>query len=362
MATKRKNGFRFKRFIILVLAIFTFVLTEFAARNQHTTETIYSQTIYPFIATALSTISNLFPFSLDDIFYLFLILGAVILLLFLAFRKISFKKTVRIFLNVFAAVYLLFYLMWGFNYYRENINVRLQIAEQKPDSKVLLQQLEQLIAETNQSYCKYNSFNKQTVDSLVELSYKKLAPALKIRYPGGFRKDKAITFSRFFASAGISGYFGPFFNEVHVNKKILPIEYPFVLAHEKAHQLGVTSEAEANFYGWLVCALSNSKQLQYSANLYVLKFFLYQSFQLENYKETVAKLNPNVKADFRRIQKHWNELQNEKINKAASKVNDTYLKTNKVEKGIDDYYGVVKFVIDFRLDSAFQRKYKLTVK
>ncbi|MBT6004138.1 MAG: hypothetical protein HOG79_00345, partial [Prolixibacteraceae bacterium] len=45
--------------------------------------------------------------------------------------------------------------------------------------------------------------------------------------------------------------------------------------------------------------------------------------------------------------------------KVASKVNDTYLKTNKIEKGIEDYYGVVKHVMDISQDSVFQRKWDL---
>jgi DNA-binding transcriptional MerR regulator len=195
----------------------------------------------------------------------------------------------------------------------------------------------------------------------VEKSYKNLAPALKINYPGGKRKAKEITFSSFFAKAGISGYYGPFFNEVHINNTILPEEYPFVLAHEKAHQFGITSEAEANFYAWLACFGSSSKQLQYSANLQILRFFLYHGYSLKNYREIVSMLDENVKSDFRRIQEHWEQLRNEKVDKIANKVNDTYLKTNKIEKGIEDYTGVVKFVMDFSQDSVFQEKWNLNL-
>ncbi len=359
MREKSKYQFRFKWLVIPVFAVVTFAMSEIAAQNPQATETIYSQCNYPVLASVLSSVSNIFSFSLDDIFYLILIAGAFVLIALLILRKITIKKTGKILLNVLAATYILFYLFWGFNYFREDLNKRLNLTAQKPDTGEFTKQLERLIESTNRSYCKFDDFDKNTIDSLVELSYKQLAPVLKINYPAGKRNDKKITFSRFFASAGISGYYGPFFNEVHVNKKLLPIEYPFVLAHEKAHQLGVTSEAEANFYGWLVCSQSNSKQLQYSANIYVLKFFLYQGYQLKTYPDIVKKLDKNVKADFKRIQKHWDKLRNEKVNKIASKVNDTYLKTNKVEKGIEDYFGVVKFVIDFQTDSVFQKKYGL---
>ncbi|MBN1820828.1 MAG: DUF3810 family protein, partial [Prolixibacteraceae bacterium] len=169
--------------------------------------------------------------------------------------------------------------------------------------------------------------------------------------PMGKRRAKKITFSRFFASASISGYYGPFFNEVHVNKFLLPAEYPVILAHEKAHQFGITSEAEANFYAWLICSQSNSEELKYSAELYILRYFFSQGRNLENYRDFVGLLDLWVKDDLIKIENHWMELRNEKVDKAAGKINNAYLKSNNVEKGIQDYTGVVKFIIDFKNDS-----------
>ncbi len=355
-----KNTFQ-KWTIIPIIAIFTFGVTEIASRNPQFVETHYSQKIYPIIATFFSSISNILPFSLDDIFYILLIIATILLIILLLFRKISFKKTEKIVLNILATVYVLFYILWGFNYFRKDLNERLGLVEQKPDTEKFIIQLENLIENTNNSFCLFEKFNKTEIDFLIEESYKKCSPVLKINYPAGNRTDKKITFSRFFAKAGISGYYGPFFNEVHVNEKVLPVEYPFVLAHEKAHQLGITSEAEANFYAWLVCTRSNSKQLQYSANLLVLTFFLYQGYELKEYPKIVSKLNENVIKDFQHIRENWMNLRNEKINKVATRVNDTYLKSNKVEQGIEDYKGVVKFVMDFSQDSVFQRKYNLMV-
>lgn len=341
------------------MALAVFCLTEYFAQNPNISETVYSQKIYPKIATVFSFVSNIFPFSLDDLFYLFLIVIAILLILFLIFKKIALKNAGKIIVNALATIYILFYVLWGFNYYRENLNERLELAEQKPNAAVFIQQFEILIENTNNSFCSFKTFDKKEIDLLIEKSYKNLATTLKIDYPSGKRKDKKITFSRFFAEAGISGYYGPFFNEVHVNTKVLPIEYPFVLAHEKAHQFGITSEAEANFYAWLICTKSNSKQLQYSANLNILRFFLNQGYQLEKYPEIISKLDKKAKTDIRAISENWERLRNEKVDKVATKINDTYLKTNKIEKGIEDYKGVVKFVMDFSLDSAFQKKWNL---
>ncbi len=337
----KKNNFL--RWLIFPLAALLFFgLTELASRFPQLTDRWYSQGIYPFFARILSALSSKVPFSLDDLFYVLLIVGFVTAVILLIFRKISFKRTLLLLFNVVAVSYILFYLFWGLNYYRTGLNERLGLTAQKPDSTEFIDELKKIIDATSRSVCSFEDFNKAEIDSLVEDSYKKLASVLKIDYPMGSRKAKEITFS-----------------EVHVNSNNLSIEYPFVLAHEKAHQFGVTGESEANFYAWLVCTQSSSKQLRYSANLYILRFFLYEGYQLEEYPKVIALLDEKVKADFVKIRENWEKLRNEKVDKAASKVNDTYLKSNKVKKGIDDYNAVVKHVMDYSNDKAFRKKWDL---
>jgi vacuolar-type H+-ATPase subunit E/Vma4 len=345
--------------VLPIVAVLTFGLTQIAYRFPAITEKWYSQILYSVIARIISPVSGIIPFSLDDLFYILLIFMFLILIILLIFRKITMVRTGKIVFNVLAATYILFYVLWGFNYFREDLYSRLKLVKHEPNTKAFVAQLKNLVESTNKSWCTFENWNKKEVDLNIEKSYKSLASALKIKYPAGKRKAKTITISRFFAQAGISGYYGPFFNEIHVNSYILPVEYPFILAHEKAHQFGITNEAEANFYAWLVCTNSKSKQLQYSANLHVLQYFLYQGYQIDEYPEIIAKLDKRVKKDLEKIRENWMSLRNEKIDAAASKVNDFYLKTNKIKEGVKEYSGVVKFVMDYSYDSDFQKKYNL---
>lgn len=352
--------FRLQIWMIMpVLALFTFVLTKLAFRFPAVTEKWYSQKLYPLIAKIISRISGIFPFSLDDLFYFSLILTLITILIFIILRKITLIKSGKIILNGLAVFYVLFYVLWGFNYFREDLYQRLNLSKHDPDNKAFVKQLKKIVEDTNKSWCTFEKWDKEEVSFQIEKSYQKLAPVLKISYPAGKRRAKPITVSRFFAQAGISGYYGPFFNEVHVNSHILPLEYPFILAHEKAHQFGITSESEANFYAWLVCTQSKSKQLQYSANLHVLQYFLYQGYKLDEYDAIIARLDKRVKKDLQNIREHWMSMRNEKIDEAASKVNDFYLKTNKIKEGVIEYSGVVKFVMDYSNDSEFREKLNL---
>lgn len=353
---KLKAIFFGKQALAFWLALLTFGLTELFSRYPQFTELVYSQTLFPVVASVLSFFSKWVSFSIDDAFYAVLVIFLLIIIGLTIFRKMRFGKFLLLVFQTLAICYTLFYWFWGFNYYRNSVNERLEISRARPDSVQFVRVLETLITETNKSYCSFDSISKPEIAREVEASYRKLAPFLKLKYPQGVRVAKPITLSSFFAKASIAGYYGPFFSEVHLNDSLLMIEYPQVLVHESAHQFGVTSEAEANFYSWLVCAKSDSKHLRYSGNINTLTYFLSQAKRLHSFPDLVHKIDKPVIADIRKIQQHWEQMRNEKIDKVAGKVNDVYLKTNKVKRGIEDYYGVVQFVMDFKTDSLAMKK------
>ena len=338
-----------KKLLPVWLAILTFILTELTASNPNITERIYSNSLYPIVAKVLSRVSNFFPFSLDDVFYIGLIVFIISLTALLIFRKVKTAGFFRLLINTVAIVYISFYWLWGLNYFRVEINERLDIPEQQPSTESFTYALDHLINSVNEYRTDTFNISYEEINILVEKSYKEQSEFLKIDYPQGVRNPKAITFSRFFAKAAISGYYGPFFNEVHINSYLLPVEYPWTLAHEKAHQFGVTSEAEANFYAWYICNSSTTKQVKYAANLNALFYFLYEAKKMKGYNSTLSKINKGVISDMKQIINHWQNLRNAQVEKAASKANDTYLKTNKIEKGVDDYDGVVKYITEYLL-------------
>nr|WP_319401131.1 DUF3810 domain-containing protein [uncultured Carboxylicivirga sp.] len=334
--------------IILLMALLTFILTELAATSPQLTNRIYSTGIYPYTASALSFVSGIFPFSLDDLFYIIASLWLILLLLLPLFKKIKWAKALQLFVSTLAIIYMAFYWLWGFNYYRSDLNERLSFTEAQADTTQLMNTFRWLIDEVNESYINVDSISNNQWAQQIEQEYKRQHHFLKIDGRLCKTHPKTMTFSRFFAAATISGYYGPFFSEVHINKHLLSLERPLVLAHELSHRYGITSEAEANFYAWYVCSHSKNQQMKYSANLYLLRYFAFSTYQLGSFKEAVSHIRPEVKDDYAHVTKHWMSLMNRRVEDVATAVNDAYLKTNKVEKGIDDYDGVVKCVMDYR--------------
>lgn len=356
MVKRKKSSGMSKRKVLLYLALplmaaFTFFLTGFLAVRPHLTEQLYANSLYPIIAASLSAVSKHFPFSLGDLLYGLLAFTLIALPVLVLLKRITIWQWLLGWINLAAGVYVLFYWLWGFNYFRQDFNSRLGIEKSKADEAMFMQVFADLIKDANvfqQSYHKDYSSNQ--IDSLIEEAYASRSEVLKLRYPMGSRRAKPVTLGHFFAKAGISGYYGPFLNEINVNPYLHPLELPVILAHEKAHQFGITSEAEAGFYAWYICSGSQSDYLKYSASLYLLRYFLNHGHRLGGFDTVVAGISKPVRDDLVAIRDHWLALRNEKIDRIAAHANNAYLKTNRISAGIEDYKGVVALVMDLKSD------------
>jgi hypothetical protein len=205
--------------------------------------------------------------------------------------------------------------------------------------------LDSIIVMTNRNYITLSRDEYARFDSLVEDSYKKNSVSLGIVYPNGVRRPKKMIFSSFFSKLGVSGYFGPFFNEIHLNSFLLPIDYPFVLAHEKAHQFGFTSEAEANFAAFVICINSGDQRLKYSGCQSLLLYFLKNASHMKDYHQVFDKIDKRVVDDLRMRQKYYGGLQNESLSDMQTAANNAYLKANNIERGVKNYDQVVSLVL-----------------
>ncbi len=340
------------------LALFTFSISLLFRSYPVVTEKFYSVTIYPEIASILSEVSVLLPFSLGDLFYIGLFTAFVIGITLLIFRKIALKSFVIRLLQVLAWIYIAFYWLWGFNYFRLDAHARLDLKQNSASTDVFIKTFNEIVNQTNKSYTPNSKLSNDEYIYELDSTFHMLQNKLDIQYPCGVRRVKHITFSNFFAKATILGYYGPFFNEVHVNRYLSVWDKPVVIAHEMSHQFGITSEAEANFYAWIVCTNSKDEFVRYCGWLYVLNYFIKQSYNLAERDEILQKIKTDVISDLKSRRKYWMSLRNETIDNAARNVNNVYLKSNNVERGINDYNAVVQLVVDVYMSSKMSEYFK----
>lgn len=350
----KKGSLTFFNLLPFLAAISTFVLVELGADHPDWIEKYYSNALYPVVATLFSGVSGLFPFSLWDIFWSLFVVLALFILGKVLFGKMKFFLFLLRTLQLAALLYSFFYLSWGFNYFRQPIEKRLNWTRHIEKKDMFPTVLDTLISNANNSRVEISAADYPAIDSLVEVSYRENAPHFGYSYPNGSRRAKTMLYTWFFAKSGVSGYFGPFFNEVHLNGELLPTEYPFVLAHEKAHQFGISGEAEANFMAWYICNSSSDNRLRYSASIQLLQYFFGDPFHQEAVREYLKRFDKKAMADIRAQRDHWKKLRNATLDKAQTTANNAYLKSNKIHEGVMNYNSVVRLTIEWYLNEYQQ--------
>lgn len=331
---------------LLVAALLLLALILVFSRSTRLSEA-YMQHLYPLYATLFSFLSGIVPFSLYDLLITLALLWGVGMTAMLLFRKIGWK---RFFLSVgwFVVIGVAwFYLGWGVAYFREDFYARSELEKAPYDSENLMRITEAIIDKANRSYLDCSGMDKEEVRREIEQSYTLLQEPLRISYPNGRRRVKPMLYESLYTGMGISGYFGPYLNEIHLNNYALPFTYPFTLAHEMAHQFGIAAESEANLYGFVVCAHSSHPMVRYSGYLSVMGYLLRDVRRLlpDRYEPMLQSIRPEIIADLQRNSDHWMAARNEKLSDAQDKMYDTYLKTNRVSSGRDNYSEVVGLLL-----------------
>ncbi|MDR2292227.1 MAG: DUF3810 domain-containing protein [Prevotellaceae bacterium] len=333
--------------IKLLTATILLFATVFAASKMPGAVEWYVANIYPLIAAALSFVSALFPFSLFDVFTITAPLALLTLIVLMIFKKVKWSKGLYMIACSVLLLVAWFYLAWGFAYFRKDFYERCNVQKSEYNAENFSAFAKNFIEDANSARIDFKSIDKTDINRKIEEQYEKLKDVLKIKYPNGKRKPKRMLYESLHTKTGISGYFGPFFNEIHVNSFVLDFEYPFTLAHEKAHQFGVASEAECNLYAFIVCATSNDAQLRYSAYISTIVYVLNNYYKIfpDDYKNLLEAVDSQVIEDVKNMSKHWLDAKNQTLSNAHKAVYNTYLKTNNINSGIQNYSEVVNLLI-----------------
>jgi len=144
-----------------LLALLVFVSVRIAIGNEVLVEKYYSTGLYPAIANLFSALSNLVPFSLWDSFWMISIITVLIGLVLSILKRIKFSRYLLRVTQFLALFYSLFYLSWGFNYFRPEIATRLKWESTTLNEQDFRLVLDSLIVKTNRSYLKISESENQ---------------------------------------------------------------------------------------------------------------------------------------------------------------------------------------------------------
>ena len=147
---------------------------------------------------------------------------------------------------------------------------------------------------------------------------------------------KKVALSEKWTYTHTSGIYVPFTGESNVNTNYPDYIEAYTAAHEIAHQLGVASEDEANFYAFLACVNSGDDYLKYSASLNMFEYLI-EDLSRERAIKLASYVDERVMKEYIAYNKFFEKYDNNKIAEVSNAVNDMYLKSQGEADGIRTY-------------------------
>ena len=312
----------------------------------------YSVRVYPLLQQVVTPVSNLVPFAWLDVF----VLGGVTVAGWVVWRGIGMARRTKRLMPLLSAawtlvvgaavVYLMFLVLWGFNYRRVAMATRLEVSGQPLEAEAVVRlgldavaELNRLRAAAHRGGWPADPWRDPSLRAAFETTQRSLSDAPPAE-PG---RLKSSLFGYYFRWAGIDGMIDPLALEVLANPDLLPWERPFVAAHEWAHLAGYAHEAEANFVGWLTCVRADAGA-GYSGWLF-LYWQIAAGVSAMDRERLSAGLDPGPRGDIEAIHARMRAAQVPFVRAAGWTVYDRYLRANRVDAGIRSYGEVVTLIL-----------------
>ena len=352
--------------IFFVSLVFISALFEILFRISESFSEFYCINVFP-VVKMIYLPANLIPFAFSESIIIALILLAVIFfvmgiikMFFAFFKKQAFPFFAKILAGVMrlgVIVLFLFSLTFSASYHRKplselaSINVgeiTLESLEKATEyaAKKLWEISEQIEYRPEQMSHSGMTFNELSlaVKEDVDKACKEYTFLTKSRI-----KAKPIALSVPMTYTHISGIYTFFTGEPCINTNYAQYSLPFTIAHEYSHQIGIAPENETDFMAFLILSESKSPYLKYSA---WSEAFLILSNELylqnpDSYRKIVLNLPPLAITDYTVSSGVYSKYSNSAAGEIAKKANDTYLKANGVESGVNSYSESVILLVSY---------------
>ena len=147
-------------------------------------------------------------------------------------------------------------------------------------------------------------------------------------------------------SGGISGIFSPFTQEAHVAGHLPEPDLLFTACHELAHAQGWAREDEANYLAWRVGSRAADHSLRAAARLLALAHVLGALGRADRavLVDRLEGLDPRIQEALEERARFWDRERSPAASRAASAVNDAYLRSQG-QDGVASYGRMVDLLV-----------------
>jgi hypothetical protein len=327
----------------------------------------YSRGLYTHISRWLAFVNKFFGFSVAEVLFALLLACLCVWLTWQAGRL--YLRRVRVDALLFSALrgalwfggggLLLFLLVWGLNYQRRTLADSLHVERREARADELETISREIIEGVNRNYEESRAASSIDEASRLPLSRAQLFAQLSAAYRRvplagddgrvAYGPPKPVYFSGLMSRMQISGVYSPFTGEPNFNALMPDADMPFTVAHEMAHGRGFAREDEASFIAFLVCINSTESYIRYSGYLNALGVLnLHARVAPERARELYAALSTGARSDIRARYLFWARYQG-RLGQMTSRLNNAYLKANRIKSGVKNYNEVNRLIIGYYL-------------
>jgi hypothetical protein len=347
-----------------------YALSHVAARSPDLVERAWGAVVGPTLSGLLSRITGVVPFAVGE---LLLLTYAVFLMVIAAAALFAVLRRERRWTGVLAGgtrrvvrdagvLVFLFYLLWGLNYARPPLEQRMGWpAWQGNDTAELIALSERAVAETNEAYLALHGkpdagqatampADSRALEAALDEGWARATATLGLPASLGGRhgRVKRPLAGPVLARFGIGGVYMPFTAEANVVRDLPAMDMPHTMAHEKAHQRGVASEAEAGFLGFLAGALAPDPLCRYASAMHAHLWLLAElrSAAPEERQRIAAMRLPGVQRDLQAAAEYYNRFRGV-ARTVGTAVNNSYLRANRIPGGVRDYRRSTRLLVAY---------------
>ena len=351
-----------KKNILLVLFLFLqYGLIQWLSGKPHLIDTYYVKGIYPITSILQRSLFGWVGFSVGDVLYTALIIYLLwIIIKLIKPKDIRRSQLVSRLLWLLLCFYSFFYLFWGYNYFRSDLSGTLDLEKKDFQIEPSTQMSDRLIQRASQ--LQYEFVSHDSLPVYIDSDRRQLLHEAARGYEQLEKKHSQFTYDRpsvktsLYSTAltymGFSGYFNPFTGEAQVDRLIPKTDFPMTCSHEIAHQLGIASESEANFIGFLAGIYHPDPVFNYSSTLTALRYVLLdiRRYDKELFDEHWKKIPKGIKINIKESDDFWRSYQNP-MEPFFKLFYDSYLKHNQQKDGLKSYNRMVDLIISY--DQSF---------
>ena len=346
---------------VILSAIFLVLTGLMVAFAHFAPKLVFS--FYPALSrkmlAAISKVTSPLPFALWEVLAGLLILWAIYTLIRCFSHKGFLRWLAGLLLGASVGVFL-FVGLWGLNHFGPTVGESLGLNVREYSEQELLDATKYYASEANRlaGSVERDADGLAVFDDFSALSkqagagYTKLA-AQYSQFTGSVDPVKKLATWRLFSQTGTTGIFVDFTAESCVNPDTYEAWIPFTMCHEIAHRQAVAAEDGANFCAYLACRENPSPEFQYSG---AFAAYIYCNNALAKVDKSAAgelwnAMDAGVRADALAANKHYAKYEG-KVQDAAQKVNDTYLKAFSEKSGVQSYGEVTDLLIALYLQNC----------